>query len=152
MSGKEVTYRINTADAGDMLWHLQECKDQFIPPLNQTVDISAYADKIKAHAVTFEAWDDRSLVGLIAAYLNNETDRIGFITNVSTLPLMKGRGIAGALMKQCIQYASDRRFNKISLEVNRNNEAAIGLYRKYGFEDEAEQGDTLKMVLYLQTN
>lgn len=45
----------------------------------------------------------------------------------------RGMGIANILMNQMINFAKENNLKNITLEVNKNNEVAISLYKKYGF-------------------
>mgnify|MGYP004709049233 CR=1 FL=1 len=52
-------------------------------------------------------------------------------------PSLSGRGIGSALMEFCISYSFDwLATRKIELEVFPDNNAAIALYKKFGFESE----------------
>lgn len=55
----------------------------------------------------------------------------GYITNVAVREDMRGCGIASRLMERMIERARDLIF--LTLEVRVTNDAAIGLYEKYGF-------------------
>lgn len=56
----EISFSINKADKEDIEKHLFECSESFIPPLETYVDISAYSEKLKIYAVSFEACRSRS--------------------------------------------------------------------------------------------
>ncbi|MGJ8454795.1 GNAT family N-acetyltransferase [Pseudothermotoga sp. U03pept] len=47
-----------------------------------------------------------------------------------------GKGIGTSLMHNCLAIAKQKGFKKIQLEVMANNERAIRLYKKFGFEVE----------------
>lgn len=49
----------------------------------------------------------------------------------------RGIGIANILMNQMINFAKENNLKNITLEVNKNNEVAISLYKKYGFTEVA---------------
>ena len=80
-----IHYKIKEAAAGDIYCHLKECNNNFIPPLSARVALDDYAKKIFDNAITFEAWSDDVLVGLIAAYFNDPDNITGHITNVTIL-------------------------------------------------------------------
>ena len=67
-----VGFKVNSATAREIAGHLGRCDDLFIPPLSSHTEIDGYAQKIRRHAVRFEAWAEGNLVGLVAAYLNDE--------------------------------------------------------------------------------
>jgi RimJ/RimL family protein N-acetyltransferase len=48
----------------------------------------------------------------------------------------RGRGVGAALMAAAIDWAREGGAHKIALQVWPHNEAAIALYRKFGFEQE----------------
>ncbi len=150
MESLTIKYKTRSADVDDILKHLTGCKDNFIPRLDQTVDIPEYAKKIAQHAVTFEAWSGKELIGLIAAYFNDAQSRSGFITNVSVMKEFAGKGIASQLVKDCIRFAKEQKFNQVSLEVNENNQPAIKLYKKHNFTGTALKGNVKRMSLVLK--
>lgn len=131
----KVEYKIQNATEQQIDLHLRGCSENFIPPLATRLDIKNYSRKIFDKAVTFEAWSDNILVGLIAAYFNDYENKKAFITNVSVLKKFMGLGIARKLLDCCIQYAKQKKTDMIILEVNRNNEAAIALYKKFHFTE-----------------
>jgi RimJ/RimL family protein N-acetyltransferase len=48
----------------------------------------------------------------------------------------RGRGVGSALVAAAIEWASARGLHKLALSVFPHNEAAIALYRKFGFVEE----------------
>ncbi|MDX2133632.1 MAG: GNAT family N-acetyltransferase [Saprospiraceae bacterium] len=144
-----ITYRRNTAGTAQIADHLRACSHLFRPPLHEKIDIDAYAEKMFRHAERFEAWDpaENIPVGLVCAYFNDPEKQHGFITNVSTLGAHSGRGIGFALMTQCVQYGAGQGFADIRLEVHPQSDAAIRLYRKFGFETLETTPTTVAMRL-----
>ena len=126
-----------------------KCNENFIPHLEKKVNIHEYSRKIVEKAVTFEAWADGILAGLVAAYFNDPENRIGYITNVSRMKRYAGLGIVSVLMNLCIRYAKQRNFKEIRLEVHMDNVAAVNLYRESGFVDYESKNDSLFMKLEL---
>lgn len=133
MNCYEIEYRIKTASYELIVEHLNRCAVCFNPPLYTYVEIEKYAKKIFDNAVTFESWDRDKLVGLVAAYFNNNETKIGFITNVSVLEEYQGSGIASKLIKNVIRFGRKNSFVKLVLELNINNTKAFQLYEKHGF-------------------
>lgn len=56
------------------------------------------------------------------------------IYSLAVDPRFRGLGAGAALIEKAIETASKNGFSYISLEVRAGNEAAVNLYRKYGFE------------------
>ncbi len=144
-----INYKTKTALTEEIYSHLKECNENFIPPLEEKVNIMNYSKKIFENAITFEAWNEKILVGLIAAYLNDTENKSGFITNVSTIKSYMGKGIANELMKMCINYSKNYNFKEINLEVSSKNADALNLYLKYGFVKNKEEDSITFMSLIL---
>jgi ribosomal protein S18 acetylase RimI-like enzyme len=140
--------RRNTASAAAVAAHLAACDASFVPPLSGRVDVDAYAAKIAGRAERFEAWSGDTLAGLVAAYAG-DPDGTAFITNVSVLPAFARRGIAAALLQDCIAWLRGAGRHWARLEVSGDNSAAIHLYRGFGFTGDAA-GTTLTLTLDLR--
>ena len=143
-----VQYRSNSATWQEIAAHLARCDADFVPPLAGRVEIDAYAQKIAAAAMRFEAWDEAVLAGLVAMYRNDQA-RTGFITSVSVLRERTGQGIAAALMKHCIEHAAASGLRQVRLEVGRDNAPALRLYAARGFVVENDGAAFVTMVLDL---
>jgi ribosomal protein S18 acetylase RimI-like enzyme len=128
-----VKYLPNKASAAEIAEHLARCDADFIPPLNGRVEIKGYAEKIVNKAMRFEAWSGGTLVGLVAAYCNDQEKRVAYITSVSVLREWAGKGITARLLRQCIEHVKASGMRQISLEVASENTPAIRLYEKSGF-------------------
>ena len=61
----------------------------------------------------------------------------------------RGRGVGGALMDALIVEARRSGVSKIALSTGLFNEAALRLYRRYGFNEVARRGDGVRMVAVL---
>lgn len=145
MLPENISYKIKTAGFNNVFAHLQNCNENFIPKLSEKTDIAVYSKKIIENSITFEAWVNEELVGLIAAYFNDVKNHSGYITNVSTLNKYAGKGIASQLMKMCIGYACEHKFREISLEVFNKNTTAIMVYKKNFFIQTGTNGDLIIM-------
>ncbi len=55
------------------------------------------------------------------------------VLNVATVPPLRRRGFARALMDEALAYAAAQRIRIVLLEVRRSNRPAIKLYRGFGF-------------------
>jgi RimJ/RimL family protein N-acetyltransferase len=51
----------------------------------------------------------------------------------------RGRGVGTALVAAAIEWARERGLHKLTLGVFPHNEAAIALYRKFGFVEEGRR-------------
>jgi ribosomal-protein-alanine N-acetyltransferase len=55
------------------------------------------------------------------------------ILDVATAHRARRQGLGTALLREVLVYAAGHRLRLVLLEVRRSNDAAIGLYRKFGF-------------------
>jgi putative acetyltransferase len=66
------------------------------------------------------------------------------------VPEWRGRGVGSALMTEAVRWAREANVEKLALSVYPDNEAARGLYRKFGFEEEGRlTGHSKKRIGYL---
>lgn len=146
-----VEYLSNKACAVEMAEHLRLCDADFMPTLSDRVDINDYALKILSKAMRFEAWSSGELVGLVAAYCNDQEKRIAYITSVSVLKEWTGKGIAACLISRCIKHVKTLGLVQICLEVASDNTPAIRLYEKSGFVAGNANAPFVTMNLYLES-
>ena len=125
-------YRRDTATADDVHAHLTRCDADFTPPLSARLDLGDYAAKLAERAARFEAWDGGQLVGLVAAYLTPGAPE-AFISNVSVVSELRGRGVAAALVADCVDRARGSGAATLTLEVATADRAAGRFYEKFGF-------------------
>ena len=146
----KILYTRGQASLEKIVEHLTCCNALFIPPLSSKVNIEEYAQKLLLYAERFEAWKHDQLVGLVAVYVNDPDKEKAFITNVSVLQKLGGRGIAKQLIEQSLSGAKEQEFKKIVLEVSADNHAALGLYKKMHFiAQKLDKSNTLTMSKYL---
>ena len=141
----DIYYKINTANPQTVIGHLNKCNVFFIQRLAEKMDITEYANKIVENSIRFESWKDDELVGLIAAYFNDANGYSGFISNVSTIELYEGNGLASELLNICIRYGKNHNYVDLKLEVFCENKPAIHLYEKYKFSITTIKNDLILM-------
>ncbi len=150
MSAK-VEYLSNKASLEEIDEHLRKCDVDFVPFLSSRVEISEYAQKIASKAMRFEAWSNGVLIGLVAAYCNDQEKSIAYVTNVSLMKEWVGKGIAVHMMRQCIKHMHALGMKQICLEVASDNKPAIKLYEKCGFVAGNTNTPFVTMNLYLKS-
>ena len=149
MNSANLEKKFRTASFSDIIRFLDKCSNEFKPELNIYIDLKKYGQKIFDFASIFELWDKTELVGLIAAYFNNVTTKVGFITLVCIHKDYQNYGFASILLRDVINYAEENHFVEINLEVNSENLKAIGLYKKFGFKitKESDKNLTMKKII-----
>lgn len=143
-------YCVNRSSATEITDHLLRVDAGFEPTLSSRVDIPAYAQKLHDRGVRFEAWMGAQLVGLVASYCNQPDGGKAFVTSVSVWPECQGQGIAGRLMRQCIEHVRGLGFGQMELEVDQRSLPAVALYQKLGFNMLCEKGSMLTMIMILE--
>jgi RimJ/RimL family protein N-acetyltransferase len=83
-------------------------------------------------AVSFLAEADGRLVGNLGVEVRRGIADLGMMVDAE----WRGRGVGSALIEACVVWACTHGAHKLVLEVWPHNTAALGLYRKYGFEQE----------------
>ena len=144
-----VEYLLNKTSEAAISDHLSRCDVDFIPPLSHRVKIDDYARKIASKATRFEAWSGSNLIGLVAAYFNNQ-EKYAYITNVSVLRKWTRKAIAYKLMTQCFEHAITLDIQQIVLQVAVNNTPAIKLYEALGFVAKNVNSTYVRMGLNLK--
>ena len=144
MKAESLDFKVNACTEEDIRSHLSGCDRRFSPPLSDRVDIGEYSKKLRLNAVTFEAWNGESLVGMVAAYVDTRA-RSCFITNTSVLPGFSRRGVAAKLLAACLARARAEQVDTVSLEVSQDSHPAIRLYTKFGFQVVGHREGFLKM-------
>jgi ribosomal-protein-alanine N-acetyltransferase len=147
---EKIALIVNRSRAADIAAHLLRANITFEPVLSSRVDIRAYAQKLHDQAVRFEAWLGQELVGLVATYCNQPYGGKAFVTSVSVWPEYQGHGIAGLLMRMCIEHVRGLGVAQIELEVDKRSLSAMALYRKLGFNMLCETGSTHTMIMILE--
>lgn len=143
---------LNCSDINNLAEHLLVCSEYFIPPLSSEIDIVSYSKKIKKNGIIFEYWKEEELASLIACYFNIYETKIGFITNVSTLPKYYNNSLAKKLMNKVLKYALEKGFQRIKLEVNKENIKANTIYSNFCFKIESECNNKYLMnLLFLES-
>jgi ribosomal-protein-alanine N-acetyltransferase len=74
---------------------------------------------------------DHMVVGYALAFQSRTRAEIH---SIAVAPGQRGRGVAAALLRRTLALLRRRGFETVSLNVRLENKAAIGLYRKLGFQ------------------
>lgn len=67
------------------------------------------------------------------------------VLGVALLPEFRGQGLGGRLMRQTLAAARAFGLHRVELTVREDNENAIALYRKLGFDTEGLMRDAIKV-------
>jgi ribosomal protein S18 acetylase RimI-like enzyme len=99
------------------------------------VDVGA-----RAAAWTLDGVFLAEAAGTVIGSIHVEASRHGYgEIGMAVAREWRGRGVGSALMAAAIDWARQRGLHKLSLGVFAHNEAAIALYRKFGFVEEGRR-------------
>ena len=149
-SDRRFQLTINLSSASQVFEHLCVCDESFVPQLSDRVNLPDYAEKIVKNATRVEIWKGEVLLALLACYTNDPSNKTAFITNVSVLPEIQGKGWGKVLLTAAIQHIKELAFKQVELEVGAMSVAARNLYLKAGFITVSAQDGKEFMRLVLQ--
>ena len=148
MRNDSISFSIGVSTPEDILKHLEICDKTFVPPLSERVNLRAYCVKLHELSVTFEAWREHELIGLVAVYWQ-QNDNAVFISNVSVDTSYARQGVGSVLLSNMIANAKRLGKTVITLEVGEANAAAISFYKRQGFSEAERSDGVLRMRVML---
>ena len=100
--------------------------------------MDAWLDRLRASPIYFavdEAVNKSAWVGMAGIYFGNtlKTRHRGTIWGVYVRPEYRGRGLAGQLVKTCVDWAVQESLRLVTLYVVTTNAAALATYKRCGF-------------------
>lgn len=103
---------------------------KFDPPLSDSVNLEAYAEKIIRFAYIYEARYNGQFAGIVAFYMN---ENYSFITFIAVSDEYQGTDVSQSLLEIVFENSRKEGVLEIRLEVFANNERAKEFYVKSGF-------------------
>ncbi len=115
--------------------------NQFLKPVR---DVKEHYEKYLRNDLNsewravFVAEDNCKIIGLVVGKIYRTLkisgyERSGYISNVYIKKEFRGKGIACKLVEEVIKWFKQKGATNITLEIYKNNKAAINLYQKFGF-------------------
>jgi RimJ/RimL family protein N-acetyltransferase len=105
------------------------------PPIDRRRRAKQFRETIRSDdAQVFVAEADGEVVGELTAFGRTSTGPATI--GMAVAAAWRGQGVGTALMDACVAWGRETGVHKLSLEVFPWNEAAIALYRKFGFVEE----------------
>ena len=130
---------------------LVEVSSAYNPPLTESIeDLYKYAIKLSESAEFYIA-KGKIILGCIAFYCNDTTEKVGYITQIGIKTEAQSLGIGKKLINIAYSICKEKEMKTIMLEVRKSNDKAIEFYRKQGFETSSEISmETIYMVKKLK--
>lgn len=116
----------------------------FSPILSSKINIDEYIEKafIKGNVYSTNDLTGKT-TGVIVFYSNNYKRKIGYISCLVVDPSYQGRGLSKYLIEAAIKECEIKDMIQVDVHTWLENERAINLYKKYGFEEEERVKDIL---------
>jgi ribosomal protein S18 acetylase RimI-like enzyme len=97
-----------------------------------SLDTATFEEALKAtrHWRMFISRSEKGLNGFVLAGV---TQSHGFIQRLAVHPNAQREGVASALLASALNWTQSRRCTSTVVNTDHNNEAALALYRKFGF-------------------
>lgn len=130
---KESKYMKKELKEKDVLIFLQKVDKDFPTSLSKKQDLSIYANKLYMKATIMIKKDGDQIVSLVAGYINNVENQLGYISVVATLPNYRGQGIAAKLIRRFLEEAKSKGLDGVHLYTDKTNTKALNMYRTLGF-------------------
>jgi len=118
--------------------------DKFTLPARATVSIymTELLDTCERHnGRIYVAENDGQIVGVVGVYLAHENDPLTsltdyvYVTDLVVLPDQRGQGLGMRLLEKAEAYAREMGCALMVIGALAANEAALGAYHKFGFQD-----------------
>ena len=113
----------------------------FLEALNKEADgklwekpTEKYVQKLLLNAHVLKYYIEGDMAGVIAFYANDFKERKAFLSFVGVNQKYRGKGIGKILIISSLNLLKAKDFKSYSLEVLKENSAAIKTYRSLGFE------------------
>ena len=114
---------------------LREVDEEFPIPLSSKVDISALAKKYIEKATLCCRFKDERIIAMVAGYLDNTKDQMGYISLVATTADARRKGYSSTLLAEFLELARSKGLKAVHVYTHKTNMRAVGMYRKVGFEE-----------------
>ena len=113
--------------------------------LHIPIPVEEYVDKICNYSTIIPYIVNGEIVAFISYYNNDEHKLDAYMTMILVSKNTQGMGIGKLLLDASIADLKKSGFNTYSLEVLKENNRAIELYKKYGFKVSEEKVESFLM-------
>ena len=112
---------------------LREVDAEFPIPLSTKVRIPELATKYYERATLCCRFQDDRIIAMVAGYLDNTENQMGYISLVASAPNARRKGYSSALLVEFLELAKYKGLKAVHVYTHKTNMRAVGMYRKVGF-------------------
>lgn len=145
MMSNKIKIQSKNIKLNELIRLLEDCDNDFIPKLSSRVNISDYSKKLLDKAEINSLVSGNKIVGIVAFYCNDFENKIAFISSLCVNKSYRGFGLSKRLIDTVIEFAKNKNFKFIRLEVGIANYKARKLYEKFNFYTIDKKEDTIIM-------
>lgn len=128
-----------------VLFLLKKYNNSFEPPLDASIDIYSYAEKLSKNS--YFVLSNEGLNGFISYYLNIDNS-YAYISLIVVDNSLQNKGIAQKMIDALIKSIPPK-IKRIKLEVLKNNDKAMKFYKKNNFSIISDHKEKWLMELSL---
>lgn len=107
-----------------------------------------FAEKIYSSGITIAIYRE-GLIGFSCFYCNDNQSKTAYLSLIAVKREYEHQGYGTRLVEEVKQIARDKEMNRLRLEVRKNNDRAISLYKKEGFLPEQMLENSFYMITEL---
>jgi RimJ/RimL family protein N-acetyltransferase len=136
------------------LWRAVVAEERYVRTERVTTSVRHYRRRFRRSWTPDEAELVAILGNRVIGHLNVSREESPATRHVASLGMSvaaghRGQGVGTSLMSECIRWARTVGVEKLALSVYPDNERALALYRKFGFEQEGRlTGHSKKSIGY----
>lgn len=140
---------IEPLQLSELVAFLREQADDCFPDLKDEQRLNMLAEKWHRYAEFCLCRDDEGqLIGMIAFYVNQPENGVVYIPHVYVNRKCRGKKLMTSMLNSIKEYACDKGFQYMRLEVNKANRSAQIAYKHYGFSITGETSDKAFFMQY----
>ena len=111
-----------------------------------------FAEKFAAHGVVLTLPDETGPAAFAAFYCNDIQTKRAYLSMLAVRPACRKMGYGRKMLEEVFAYCRRKGMQTLTLEVVRDNRAAIALYQKMGFSPTGEETPrSLFLIVRLET-
>ena len=145
-----MTIAIEQLSLPELKSFLREQAEDSFPDLKEPTRLMMLSEKWYANAEFCTCRDDSGrLLGMVAFYANQLSNGVVYIPHIYVRSECRGKKIMTSMLQSIGQYAKEKGYMSLRLEVMKSNDVAQQAYTHYGF---IYSGEASEESIYLQFN
>lgn len=136
----------NIVNKSDIDFFLRKTNSKMVESTLSSAKYDLWIDKIYNNGIFIIGSNSDNFCCCAALYVNDYHKFIAYLTYISVVPNMIGKGIGKYLMKEVERICLMSKMKWLKLEVKKENLNAINFYKKLGFDVVSENYTSFYMI------